>query len=56
MAGSIALSDNTEANVAQLTLSNNSWVAVGSGSDIPGPVTAVEVNDANSSSIFAAGK
>ncbi|KAE9401582.1 hypothetical protein BT96DRAFT_918714 [Gymnopus androsaceus JB14] len=55
-AGSIALSDNTEANVAQLTLSNMTWAAVGSGSEIPGPVTAVEVNDANSSSIFAAGK
>jgi len=55
-AGSIALSDNTEANVAQLTLSNMTWAAVGSGSDIPGPVTAVEVNGANSSSIFAAGK
>ncbi|KAJ3999992.1 cortical protein marker for cell polarity-domain-containing protein [Lentinula boryana] len=55
-AGSIALSDSTEANVAQLTLSNMSWAAVGSGSDIPGPVTALEVNDANASSIFAAGK
>ncbi|KAJ3794740.1 cortical protein marker for cell polarity-domain-containing protein [Lentinula aff. detonsa] len=55
-AGSIALSDSTEANVAQLTLSNMSWAAVGSGSDIPGPVTALEVNNANASSIFAAGK
>ncbi|KAJ3820470.1 cortical protein marker for cell polarity-domain-containing protein [Lentinula raphanica] len=55
-AGSIALSDSTEANVAQLTLSNMSWVAVGSGSDIPGPVTALEVNNGNASSIFAAGK
>ncbi|KAJ4498332.1 cortical protein marker for cell polarity-domain-containing protein [Lentinula lateritia] len=55
-AGSIALSDSTVANVAQLTLSNMSWAEVGSGSDIPGPVTALEVNNANASSIFAAGK
>ncbi|PBK91327.1 hypothetical protein ARMGADRAFT_1046488 [Armillaria gallica] len=55
-AGSIALSDNTEANVAQFSFSNSSWASVGSGADIPGPVTALEVNSANSSSIFAAGK
>ncbi|KAJ4468223.1 cortical protein marker for cell polarity-domain-containing protein [Lentinula aciculospora] len=54
--GSIALSDGTEANVAQLSFSNMTWAAVGSGSDIPGPVTALEVNNANASSIFAAGK
>jgi hypothetical protein len=54
--GSITLSDSTEANVAQLALANMTWAAVGSGSDIPGPVTALEVNDANASSIFAAGK
>lgn len=29
---------------------------MGSGSDIPGPVTAVEVNGGNASSIFAAGR
>ncbi|KAK0225768.1 cortical protein marker for cell polarity-domain-containing protein [Armillaria fumosa] len=55
-AGSIALSDNTEANVAQFSFANSSWASVGSGADIPGPVTALEVNSANSSSIFAAGK
>ncbi|KAK0195263.1 cortical protein marker for cell polarity-domain-containing protein [Armillaria mellea] len=55
-AGSIALSDNTEANVAQFSFANSSWTSVGSGADIPGPVTALEVNSANSSSIFAAGK
>ncbi|KAG7446426.1 uncharacterized protein BT62DRAFT_931867 [Guyanagaster necrorhizus] len=55
-AGSIALSDNTEANVALFSFSNSSWATVGSGDDIPGPVTALEVNSANSSSIFAAGK
>ncbi|KAJ7502743.1 cortical protein marker for cell polarity-domain-containing protein [Mycena galericulata] len=54
--GSIALSDNTAANVAQFTFSNTSWVSVGSGSDLPGPVTAVEVNAGNVSSIFAAGR
>ncbi|KAJ7713949.1 cortical protein marker for cell polarity-domain-containing protein [Mycena maculata] len=55
-AGSIALSDNTPANVAQFTFSNTSWVSVGSGSDLPGPVTAVAVNAGNGSSIFAAGR
>lgn len=54
--GVITLSDNTAANVAQYTFSNTSWAAVGNGEDIPGPVTAVEVNDGNSSSIFAAGR
>jgi hypothetical protein len=54
--GSIALSDNTAANVAQFTFSNTSWASVGSGSDLPGPVTAVEVNAGNASSIFAAGR
>ncbi|KAJ7124876.1 cortical protein marker for cell polarity-domain-containing protein [Mycena epipterygia] len=55
-AGSIALSDNTAANVAQFTFSNTTWASVGSGSDFPGPVTAVEVNAGNTSSIFAAGR
>ncbi|KAF5389471.1 hypothetical protein D9757_004296 [Collybiopsis confluens] len=54
--GSIALSDSSAANVAQFTFANLSWSAVGSSSDIPGPVTALEVNNANASSIFAAGK
>ncbi|KAF5346310.1 hypothetical protein D9758_011480 [Tetrapyrgos nigripes] len=55
-AGSINLNDGTLANVAQLSISNKSWSAVGSGSDIPGPVTAVEVNNGNAASIFAAGR
>ncbi|KAK0461417.1 cortical protein marker for cell polarity-domain-containing protein [Desarmillaria tabescens] len=55
-AGSIALSGNTEANVALFSFSNSTWTSIGSGGDIPGPVTALEVNSANSSSIFAAGK
>ncbi|KAI9067122.1 hypothetical protein FKP32DRAFT_1588934 [Trametes sanguinea] len=55
-AGSIALADNTHANVASYSLSNSTWAAVGNGGDIPGPVTAVEVNDGNENSIFAAGR
>ncbi|KAK7057316.1 SH3 domain-containing protein [Favolaschia claudopus] len=54
--GSIALSDNTAANVVQFAFANNTWASVGKGSDIPGPVTAVEVNAGNASSIFAAGR
>ncbi|EIN11377.1 hypothetical protein PUNSTDRAFT_63207 [Punctularia strigosozonata HHB-11173 SS5] len=53
--GSIALSGNT-ANVAAYTFANNSWSAIGSGSELPGPVTALEVNGGNLSSIFAAGR
>lgn len=49
------MSDNTAANVAQYTFSNTSWAAIGSGS-LPGPVTAVEVDNGNASSIFAAGR
>ncbi|KAJ7287703.1 cortical protein marker for cell polarity-domain-containing protein [Mycena rebaudengoi] len=56
VAGSIALSDNTAANVAQFTFSNATWATVGSSAQLPGPVTAVEVNAGNTSSIFAAGR
>lgn len=31
-------------------------MGIGSGSDLPGPVEALEVNNGNSSSIFAAGR
>jgi len=55
-AGSITLPDNTISNVAQYSLPNSTWLAVGTGSEIPGPVQAVEVNNGNSSSVFAAGK
>ncbi|EGO00155.1 hypothetical protein SERLA73DRAFT_167973 [Serpula lacrymans var. lacrymans S7.3] len=55
-AGSIVLSGNTPANVAQFSFSNTTWTAVGSGADIPGPVTALEVDNTNASSIFAAGR
>ncbi|KIY50189.1 hypothetical protein FISHEDRAFT_64862 [Fistulina hepatica ATCC 64428] len=54
--GSIALSAGTSANVVQFTFSNNSWTAIGDGSDLPGPVTALAVNNGNESSIFAAGR
>ena len=54
-AGTMALSD-TPSYVAKYSFSNATWVAVGSGSDIPGPVEAVEVNNGNWSSLFAAGK
>lgn len=55
-AGVITLTDGTSANVAQYNFANNSWTAVGDPTLIPGPVTAVEVNNGNSSSIFAAGR
>lgn len=48
------LSDGTAANVAKYYFANSTWAAVGSG--IPGPVTAVRINDQNLSSIFAAGR
>ncbi|EKM54352.1 uncharacterized protein PHACADRAFT_123333 [Phanerochaete carnosa HHB-10118-sp] len=56
IAGSLALADGTPSNVAEFAISNDTWSAVGSSSDLPGPVTAMGVNDGNSSSIFAAGQ
>ncbi|KAF8161003.1 cortical protein marker for cell polarity-domain-containing protein [Crassisporium funariophilum] len=55
-AGSITLSDDSAANVAQFSIENSTWTAVGLNADIPGPVSAIEVNGGNSSSLFAAGK
>ncbi|KAH0827775.1 cortical protein marker for cell polarity-domain-containing protein [Lanmaoa asiatica] len=55
-AGAITLADGTSANVAQYSFANDSWSAIGDPTMIPGPVTAVEVNSGNSSSIFAAGR
>ena len=55
-AGSMVLSDGTLANVAMYSFSNNTWSAVGQGSQIPGPVTACEIDNGNASSIFAAGR
>lgn len=40
-------------NVAQYAFANSSWTSV--GTDLPGPVTAIELNNGNSSSLFAAG-
>ncbi|CCM00402.1 uncharacterized protein FIBRA_02432 [Fibroporia radiculosa] len=54
-AGSIALADNTPANVATFILSNSTWATMGDDS-LPGPVTAVAVNDGNISSVFVAGR
>ncbi|OBZ68009.1 Polarized growth protein rax2 [Grifola frondosa] len=56
VSGSIALADSTPADVAAYSISNGTWSAVGNGQDLPGPVTAVEVNNGNASSIFAAGR
>ncbi|KAI9569562.1 cortical protein marker for cell polarity-domain-containing protein [Boletus coccyginus] len=55
-AGAITLADGTAANVVQYSFANETWAAVGDPTMIPGPVTAVEVNNGNSSSIFAAGR
>ncbi|KAI0769308.1 cortical protein marker for cell polarity-domain-containing protein [Trametes elegans] len=55
-AGSIALADSTHANVAAYTISNSTWDPVGNGADLPGPVTAAEVNDGSIDSVFAAGR
>ena len=54
--GSIALADGTPANVAMFSIDNSTWSAVGRGQDLPGPVTALTVDDGNSSSIFAGGQ
>lgn len=53
-AGSLALADGTQANVAKFYFGNSSWASIGAG--LAGAVTAVEVNNANASSIFAAGR
>lgn len=54
-AGSITL-DGSTTNVAQYNFANSTWAAMGNSAEIPGPVTAVTVNNGNSSSIFAAGR
>ncbi|KAG5334904.1 hypothetical protein C0989_002667 [Termitomyces sp. Mn162] len=54
--GSIALSDNTVSNVVQFSFSNETWVALGTAGELPGPVSAIEVNNGNISSVFAAGR
>jgi hypothetical protein len=50
------LSDGTITSVAQYSFTNGTWESVGSGTDLPGPATAIEVNDGNVNSIFAAGR
>ena len=50
--GSITIS-GVASNVASYTFSNNSWTSLGS---LPGPVTALAVDNLNSSSVFAAGR
>lgn len=40
----------------QFSFSNTTWTPLGASTDLPGPVTALEVNDKNASSIFAAGR
>jgi hypothetical protein len=55
-AGAITLANGTSANVAQFSFANNNWTTIGDPTVIPGPVTAIEVNNGNSSSIFAAGR
>lgn len=55
-AGSIALADGTGANVAEYAIANSTWSAVGDSTQLPGPVTVIEVNNGNFSSIFAAGR
>jgi hypothetical protein len=56
VAGALSLADGTAANVAQYSFDNSTWSAVGGASGVPGPVTAVSVDNLNSSSIFAAGR
>jgi hypothetical protein len=54
--GSLTLAGGSAAGVAIFTFSNSTWAGLGNQADLPGPVTAVEVNNGNASSIFAAGR
>ena len=56
VAGAISLADGTPANVALYAVPNSTWTPVGDAKSIPGPVGAVEVNNGNASSVFAAGR
>ncbi|KAH9978864.1 cortical protein marker for cell polarity-domain-containing protein [Lactifluus volemus] len=60
-----ALGDGIQGDIASVayagsnqdfTFSNASWSIMGNGANLPGPVTAVTVNNGNTSSIFAAGR
>ncbi len=50
------MSGSSSDNVLQFTFSNATWSTIGSGSNLPGPITAITVDNGNSSSIFAAGR
>ena len=56
--GSLSLPSSSAfaVSVATFSFSNNTWTGLGNEGDLPGPATAVEVNNGNSSSIFAAGR
>jgi hypothetical protein len=54
--GSITLSGSSSDNVLQFTFNNTSWSTIGDGASLPGPITAITVNNGNQSSIFAAGR
>ncbi|CAE6429429.1 unnamed protein product [Rhizoctonia solani] len=56
VAGALTLSDGSSANVAQYSFDNSTWISVGGGNGVPGPVTALSVDNLNSNSIFAAGR
>ncbi|KAG8731577.1 hypothetical protein FRC11_003554 [Ceratobasidium sp. 423] len=56
VAGALTLGDGTSANVAQYSFDNSTWISVGGGNGVPGPVTALSVDSLNSNSIFAAGR
>lgn len=56
VAGSLTIGDGNPTSVARFDLVNSTWTTLGSSSDVPGPVTAVEVNGGNINSIFAAGR
>ena len=54
--GAFSFPDSSSVNVALFLFGNNTWTKLGKDGDLPGPVTALEVNAGNLSSIFAAGK
>jgi hypothetical protein len=56
VSGALSFPDGSSGNVAIFSLGNNTWEKLGKDGDLPGPVTAAEVNDGNSSSIFVTGK
>jgi hypothetical protein len=59
VAGSFVMADNTLAYVAQYSFPNSTWVAlgrVGNGDgQIPGPATAMTVDNSDISNIFVSG-